>query len=85
MNEMVERVARAIREYWLEGDHYRNFNSTECARRAIASQHEPTAAMIAAAWQLPCVDGQEPSYGDVWRAMNDAMLTEVDPSCGAVE
>ena len=74
MNEMVERVARAIEadsNYVISQHH-----SKALARAAIAAMREPTASMIDAAWE----PGPRPvDFGDydpqgIYQAMIDAAL-----------
>lgn len=91
MNEMVERVARAIALADLDdetaaivdldahmvhvGDHYE-----ELARATIEAMREPTESMRIAAitTPLPAGAGDAPLYEKIWRAMIDAALA--DPS-----
>lgn len=83
MNEMVERIARAI----MLADGHNNpenpprfptdFSAKEAseyrsaARAAIAAMREPTEAMLAASGRL-----NHPRDAEIWRAMIDAVLAD---------
>jgi hypothetical protein len=79
MNEMIERVARAIaadnenwpydRRPWSEQRYL-----LERARAAIEAMREPTEAMKAAAKPFRKGVGEEP--GGLWHAMIDAALQD---------
>ena len=86
MNEMVERVARAILAesqnmgalaHHLKG---RNAIETRLAQAAIEAMREPTESMRIAAIKtpLPAFVDDIPLYEKIWRGMIDAALA--DPS-----
>lgn len=78
MNEMIERVAKAIEDChdegsWSTWEQIGHQAALECARAAIAAMRESTDAMIEAGdWKIDfdCRDS-----GKIWNAMVDAALT----------
>ena len=81
MNEMIERVARAMDPVCfidlvadIEGFQYRKLVALQNARVAIEAMREPTDEMVKAAFvTLELLEG---SQDDCWKSMIDAALTE---------
>jgi hypothetical protein len=78
MNEMIERVRDAIKTAHADG-HQPQWLTDTCAeamaRAAIGALHEPTAAMLKAAWVGSGVyEGVDAFYTAVWQDMIDAAL-----------
>lgn len=86
MNEMVERVARALREEarvvgvnsWDEMEESRKEKWRWSARAAIEAMREPTPGMESTAFDLrACTDdGCDPSGPAYWRRMIDEALRD---------
>lgn len=92
MNDMVEKVARAIKAAelkWKAENGGDNASCSDCpdtikGRAAIEAMHEPTAEMKQATREVrfiavPCANGDAilpAGAHDVWRAMIDAALKE---------
>jgi hypothetical protein len=66
MSEIMDRVAKAIRDTAFEGG-----GSREIARAVIEAMREPTEEMRDAATH---VEGVAEYFGEVWRAMIDEAL-----------
>lgn len=73
MSEMVERVAAAIANYWLEIGFDPSLPDEGAARAAIQAMREPTDAMKIAALDATFDVGDVPI---IWQAMIDAALKE---------
>lgn len=71
MSEMVERVARAIRDGMPLEPTWEDWQ--EQAREAIAAMREPTEAMNLAGWLSPMSPPMSPPKW-CWQAMIDAAL-----------
>jgi hypothetical protein len=80
MNEMVERVARAMYKgcdddarhpTWDEVDHAFHNLWLRAARIGIAAMREPTEAMLEAS---PPIAGENPSKYEIWQAAIDEAL-----------
>lgn len=81
-NEMVDRVARAMREdLGLDWPYAGHEQLLGVARSAITAMREPTGLMVEAIdgfdvyWEY-IADGRPNSPNDVWRAMIDAAVRD---------
>ena len=79
---MVEQVARAIAldraEPWNAMPDHEKLSWLETSRMAIRAMHDPTDAMVGAAYAVgPTISSAEREPAKVWRAMvNTALLEE---------
>jgi len=81
MTTAIERAAKAIagESFWAQMPEAGRNEIREEARAALATTREPTEAMHRAAKAKREADkakGLTTPWGDVWRAMHDAMMAE---------